>query len=327
MGAFHADEPGEAMRAVGPPQGSNAITPDELKQRIGTGLLSFPVTDFAADGAFDEAAYRARLEWLLPFGASALFAAGGTGEFFSLGAEEYGRVIGAAVTACSPRVPIIAGTGYGTHTAIGYAREAQRRGASGVLILPHYLTDASQEGLVAHVEAICRSVRIGLVVYNRGASRLTADSLGQLVARCPNLIGFKDGVGDIETMMQIRHRFGERLVYLGGLPTAEVFAPAYLAMGVSTYSSAVFNFVPRTAMRYYAAVTQRDTARVHDLLTRFFLPLVTLRNRRPGYAVSMIKAGARLVGRDGGPVRTPLTELDGHELRMLQALIDAVGGE
>jgi 5-dehydro-4-deoxyglucarate dehydratase len=303
------------------------MAPEELKQRIGAGLLSFPITDFAADGEFNEPSYRARLEWLLPFGASALFAAGGTGEFFSLTPTEYPRVIGTAVEACTTRVPIIAGTGYGTHTAIEFAREAERRGAGGVLILPHYLTDASQQGLVAHVEAICRSVRIGCVVYNRGACRLTDESLAPLVERCPNLIGFKDGVGDIETMMRIRHRFGERLVYLGGLPTAEVFAPAYLAMGVSTYSSAVFNFIPRTALRYYEAVTHGERAIVDDLLQRFFLPLVALRNRRPGYAVSMIKAGVRLVGRSAGPVRSPLTDLTDEEVATLRSLIDAVGGE
>ena len=170
------------------------------------------------------------------------------------------------------------------------------------------------------------SASIGLIVYNRGACRLTGESLQRLVDRCPNLIGFKDGIGDIETMMSVRHRFGERLVYLGGLPTAEVFAPAYLAMGVSTYSSAAFNFVPQTAMRYYEAVTRGDAATVHDLLNRFFLPLVALRNRRPGYAVSMIKAGVRVVGHGAGPVRTPLTDLADDEVRLLRALVDAVGG-
>jgi 5-dehydro-4-deoxyglucarate dehydratase len=302
------------------------VTPAELKQRIGDGLLSFPVTDFAADGAFNEVSYRARLEWLKPFGATALFAAGGTGEFFSLTPDEYGRVVGAAAAVCREHTPIIAGAGMGTHAAIAFAQEAQRQGACGVLILPHYLTEAAQDGLVAHVEAICKSVSIGTIVYNRGVCRLNADSLQMLADRCPNLIGFKDGIGDIELMMGIRHRLGERLVYLGGLPTAEIFAPAYLAMGVSTYSSAVFNFIPATAMRFHRAVRGGETATVHDLLTRFFLPLVALRNRKPGYAVSMIKAGARLVGRDAGPVRAPLTELDDAEVRTLARLIEAVGG-
>jgi 5-dehydro-4-deoxyglucarate dehydratase len=156
--------------------------------------------------------------------------------------------------------------------------------------------------------------------------RLSAESVQRLADRCQNLIGFKDGIGDIELMMSVYHRLGDRLVYLGGLPTAEVFAPAYLAMGVSTYSSAVFNFIPATAKRFYDALRANDTAVVSDLLQRFFLPLVALRNRKPGYAVSMIKAGVRLVGRDAGPVRAPLTELDGDEVGVLEKLVAAVGG-
>ena len=300
--------------------------PNELKQRLGAGLLSFPVTDFAPDGTFDEASYRDRLHWLKPFGAAGLFAAGGTGEFFSLAADEYSDVIGAAVDVCRDHTPIIAGVGTGTRAAIGFAREAQRRGASGILILPHYLTEASQQGLIAHVEAICRSVSIGAIVYNRGVCRLTADSLRVLADRCPNLIGFKDGIGDIELMMTIHHGMGDRFVYLGGLPTAEVFAPAYLAMGVNTYSSAVFNFVPATALRFYRAVRGHDDATVHDLLVHFFLPLIALRNRKPGYAVSMIKAGARLIGHGAGPVRAPLTELAEGEANELKTLIEGVGG-
>jgi len=302
------------------------LSPDELKQRVGDGLLSFPVTDFTADGSFNEMSYRRRLEWLQPFGAVALFAAGGTGEFFSLTADEHSRVVGAAVDVCRDRTPIIAGTGYGTRTAIELAQEAERKGVSGLLVLPHYLTDASQDGLVAHVAAICGAVSVGVIVYNRGVCRLSADSMQGLADRCPNLIGFKDGIGDIELMMSVYHRLGERLVYLGGLPTAEVFAPAYLAMGVSTYSSAVFNFIPATAMRFYDAVRGSDAAVVKDLLQRFFLPLVALRNRKPGYAVSMIKAGARLVGRDAGPVRAPLTELDDQEVEVLRQLVSVVGG-
>ncbi len=302
------------------------MTPQELKHRVGKGLLSFPVTDFARDGSFDEASYRRRLEWLQPFGAAALFAAGGTGEFFSLAADEHARVIGAAADVCRDRTPIIAGTGYGTRTATELARQAERQGASGLLILPHYLTGASQAGLIAHVAAICDAVSLGVIVYNRGVCRLNADSVQTLAGRCPNLIGFKDGIGDIELMMSICHCLGDRLVYLGGLPTAEVFAPAYLAMGVSTYSSAVFNFIPRTARRFYDAVRAGDASVVKDLLQRFFLPLVALRNRKPGYAVSMIKAGVRLIGRDAGPVRTPLTELDDDEVAMLKDLVAAVGG-
>jgi len=301
------------------------MTPRELQSILSHGLLSFPLTDFDAGGDFHAEGYRKRLEWLAPYGATALFAAGGTGEFFSLAASEYSQVIKTAVDACAGTVPILAGVGGSTRQAIEYAREAQRLGAKGLLLLPHYLTEASQDGVAAHVEAVCKSVDIGVVVYNRNVCRLNADHLERLAERCPNLIGYKDGLGDIELMVSIRRRLGERFSYLGGLPTAEVYAAAYKALGVPVYSSAVFNFVPRTAMDFYNAIARDDHATVNRLIDTFFLPYLDIRNRKSGYAVSIVKAGARIAGHDAGPVRTPLTELTEDEYAQLAALMDTLG--
>lgn len=300
-------------------------TPQELKNIVSDGLLSFPVTDFDQNGDFNARGYAQRLEWLAPYGATALFAAGGTGEFFSLAPQEYADVIRTAVQTCAGKVPILAGAGGPTRSAIAYAQEAERLGAKGILLLPHYLTEASQQGIAAHVEQVCKSVKIGVIVYNRAQSRLSADSLAELAERCPNLIGFKDGVGDIEAMVRIRRKLGDRFSYLGGLPTAEVYAAAYRALGVPVYSSAVFNFVPRTAMAFYRAIAAGDHDTANQLLDTFFLPYLDIRNRVPGYAVSIVKAGARLVGHDAGPVRAPLTDLLPDEMEALDALIRKLG--
>jgi 5-dehydro-4-deoxyglucarate dehydratase len=303
------------------------MNPQELKSILSSGLLSFPVTDFDAAGDFRADTYARRLEWLAPYGASALFAAGGTGEFFSLTGNEYSAVIKTAVDTCAGSVPILAGVGGPTRQAIEMAQEAERLGAKGLLLLPHYLTEASQEGVALHVEAVCKSVKIGVVVYNRNVCRLTAALLEQLAERCPNLIGYKDGVGDIELMVSIRRRLGDRLSYLGGLQTAEVYAAAYKALGVPVYSSAVFNFIPKTAMSFYNAMACDDHATVGKLIDDFFLPYLDIRNRCAGYGVSIIKAGAKIVGHDAGPVRTPLTDLLPEEYEMLAALIEAQGAQ
>ena len=300
-------------------------TPNDLKQILSSGLLSFPVTDFDVEGNFRQKTYVERLEWLAPYGATALFVAGGTGEFFSLTAEDYTRVVKAAVETCRGKVPILAGAGGPTRVAIAYAQEAERLGAHGVLLMPHYLTEASQEGIVAHVEAVCKSVKFGVVIYNRNVCRLNAESLLQLADRCPNLIGFKDGVGDIESMVSIRRKLGERFSYLGGLPTAEVYAAAYKALGVPVYSSAVFNFIPKTAVAFYEAIRDDDFDTANRLIDRFFLPYLEIRNRKAGYAVSIVKAGATLVGHDAGPVRLPLTDLTPQECEELDVLIKALG--
>lgn len=300
-------------------------TPQDLKQVMSSGLLSFPVTDFDANGDFNAASYAARLEWLAPYGASALFAAGGTGEFFSLTGEEYPVIIQTAVDTCRGKVPIIAGTGGPTRFAIQCAQAAERAGAHGILLLPHYLTEAGQEGLIAHVEAVCKSVKFGVIVYNRNVCKLSPNSLAVLADRCPNLIGFKDGVGEIEAMSSIYMKMGDRFAYLGGLPTAEVYAAAYKALGTPVYSSAVFNFIPRTAMQFYEAVRTDDMATQHRLLRQFFMPYLDIRNKGQGYAVSIVKAGAALVGHSAGPVRPPLTDLKPAEMEQLKALIEQLG--
>ena len=301
------------------------MNPQELKTIMGSGLLSFPLTDFDSNGDFNKRGYEKRLEWLAPYGASALFAAGGTGEFFSLTGEEYPGIIRTAVDTCRGVVPIIAGAGGPTRFAMQCAQAAEKAGAHGILLLPHYLTEAGQEGLAAHVDAVCKSVKFGVIVYNRATSRLRPDTLAGLAVRNPNLVGFKDGVGDIEAMVAIYQRMGDRLSYLGGLPTAEVYAAAYKAMGTPVYSSAVFNFIPRTAMDFYRAVAADDLGTQHRLLQDFFMPYLELRNRVPGYAVSIVKAGARIVGRDAGPVRPPLSDLTPDEAEQLGRLIARLG--
>jgi 5-dehydro-4-deoxyglucarate dehydratase len=303
------------------------MNPQELKAILSSGLLSFPVTDFDQQGDFSRAGYIKRLEWLAPYGATALFAAGGTGEFFSLTPQEYPDVIKTAVDTCAGQVPILAGVGGPTRQAIAYAQEAERLGAKGLLLLPHYLTEASQEGVAKHVEEVCKSVNIGVVVYNRNVCRLTAPLLEQLAERCPNLVGYKDGLGDIELMVSIRRRLGDRFTYLGGLPTAEVYAAAYKALGVPVYSSAVFNFIPKTAMDFYKAIARDDHETVGKLIDDFFLPYLDIRNRRKGYAVSIVKAGARIAGYDAGPVRAPLTDLLPEEYEALAALIEKQGAQ
>ena len=301
------------------------MTPSELKKALSSGLLSFPLTDFDANLDFDPKGYTARLEWLMPYGATVLFAAGGTGEFFSLEPGEFSQVIKTAAETCRGRVPIVAGAGGGTRLAIKYAQEAERAGAQGILLLPHYLTEASQEGLVAHVEAVCKSVKFGVIVSNRGACKLTADSLARLAERCPNLIGFKDGLGDIERIVSIRQKLGDRFVYVGGMPTHEVYASAYKALGVPVYSSAVFNFIPRTAIEFYNAYASGDTATTSRLIDEFFMPYLAIRNKGEGYAVSIVKAGATIAGHGAGPVRPPLSDLKPNEVEELKALIARLG--
>jgi 5-dehydro-4-deoxyglucarate dehydratase len=298
----------------------------EMAKTIGSGLLSFPVTHFDAEGRFLEAPFRDHCGWMLEHDVVALFAAGGTGEFFSLTPGEVATVVRAAAEETAGRVPVISGCGYGTAIAVEIAQSAQKAGADGILLLPPYLVGSKQEGLAAHIEAVCKSTELGVIVYNRDNAIVNEDTLAGLCERNPNLVGYKDGVGDVELMMRIFCKMGDRLTYVGGLPTAETFAPAYLEMGVTTYSSAIYNFLPEWAVKFYKAVRAREHALVHQMLKDFVLPYIALRNKGRGYAVSIVKAGMDVIGRPAGPVRSPLTGLLPAEMDELAALIAKAQG-
>jgi 5-dehydro-4-deoxyglucarate dehydratase len=300
------------------------LPPDVLADRLKSGLLSFPVTHFDADLQFDEGRYREHLAWQAGFDVAGLFAAGGTGEGFSLTPEEIDRVVRVAVDEVADRVPVVAPATGGTAVSVAQAKAAQDAGASGVLLFPPYLTEAGQKGLVEHVSAVCRATDLGVIVYSRANAVLTDATVAELADRNANLVGLKDGVGDIEQMTRTYARVGDRLIYVGGLPTAETFALPLLQLGVSTYSSALYNFLPEFALRFYAAVQAQDRPAVYQMLNDFVIPYLDIRDRAKGYAVSIVKAGLTAVGRDGGRVRPPLSDLTETELAELTTLVAKV---
>lgn len=301
----------------------HALDPAELAQQLGSGLLSFPVTHFDAQLQFDEVAYREHLSWLSGFGVAGLFAAGGTGEGFSMSTAEIARVVRAAVDEVAGRVPVLAPATGATVVAIEQAQAAREAGAAGILLMPPYLTEAGQQGLAQHVDAVCSAVPdLGVVVYSRANAVLRDATVEQVAENNPNLVGLKDGVGNIEQMTRTYARVGDRLMYIGGLPTAETFALPSLQLGVTTYSSAIFNFVPQFALDFYDAVRAHDHEEVYRRLRDFVLPYLDMRDREQGYAVSIVKAGLAAAGRPTSPVRPPLTNLTPLEVAELTALVE-----
>nr|WP_227464037.1 5-dehydro-4-deoxyglucarate dehydratase [Nocardioides lijunqiniae] len=292
-----------------------------MAAQLKSGLLSFPVTHFTDDLEVDEGGYRKHVSWLSEHPVAGLFAAGGTGEVFSLTFEETDRVVRAAVSEVNGAVPVLAPASGSTHNAIAQAKAAEAAGADGLLLMPPYLTEASQAGLVEHVSRVCEATGLGVVVYSRANAVFNDVSVAQMAERNPTLIGFKDGVGSIEQMTRTYARVGDRLIYVGGLPTAETFALPLLQLGVSTYSSALFNFAPAWAIEFYDAVRAQDRDEVYRRLNDFVLPYLDIRDRTSGYAVSIVKGGLKAIGRSAGPVRPPLTDLREDEVAELGELI------
>lgn len=298
------------------------IAPNELREIIRNGLLSFPVTSFDKEDRFAAKPFAAHLEWLSSYPVAGLIVAGGTGELFSLTPGEVVEVVKTARSVAGD-APVIAGCGYGTRIACDMAREIEAAGGDGILLLPHYLTEAPPEGIAERVRAVCKATNMAVIVYNRGQARVSADQLAKLADECPNLIGFKDGTGDIDSVRRVTVMLGDRLSYIGGMPTHELFAQAYRGAGMPTYSSAVFNFVPETALKFHRAFSAGDDATCEQMLRDFYYPFAKIRDRMQGYAVAAVKAGVRLRGFDAGPVRAPLVDLNEEEMEMMRGLIES----
>ncbi len=293
---------------------SNALT-DRLD-----GLLFFPVTAFDDTGAVALGPFREHVRLGVEAGAAAVFACCGTGEFAALDLDEYSACMAAAVEVADGRVPVVAGTGYGTALARQFLRRAAEAGADGALVLPPYLVDGGQDGLQRHYTHLADASDLDLILYQRAGAIFEPATVAALAGR-PRIVGFKDGHGDVDLMQRIVATVPS-LLYLNGLPTAETSQRAYRAIGVPVYSSAVFCFEPEIAMAFHRGLRAGDDELVQRLLDEFYVPFVELRRRGPGYAVALVKAGVRLAGLDVGPVRAPLREPDGEHVRVLAELIE-----
>ncbi len=301
-------------------------SPRGVARRLGEGMargvLSFPLTAFHDDGTLDPDGSRAHVAARLAAGPGAVFPACGTGEFFSLDEEEYRQVVTIAVEEAAGRVPVVAGTGYGWAQAARFARIAEEAGADALLVLPHYLVAAPQEGLVAQLERLADRTRLPIVAYQRGQVAYTVASLRR-IARIPSVIGLKDGHSDLDRLQRLTLAAPGDFLFFNGAATAEIQARAYAAVGVPAYSSAVHAFAPEIAGAFFTALRDGDHATSGRLLRDFYVPLVELRDRVPGYAVSLVKAAARLRGERVGPVRAPLTDPSPADLADLRALLAA----
>ncbi|MYW17709.1 5-dehydro-4-deoxyglucarate dehydratase, partial [Streptomyces sp. SID2955] len=212
-----------------------------LREGMARGVLSFPLTAFHDDGTLDPDGFRAHAADRLAAGPGALFPACGTGEFFSLDEEEYRTVVTVAAEEAAGRLPVVAGTGYGWAQAVRFARIAEEAGADALLVLPHYLTDAPQDGLAAQLEQLAARTRLPLIAYQRGQVAYGTDALRR-IARIPNVIGLKDGHSDLDRLQRLTLAAPDGFLFFNGAATAEIQARAYAAVGVPAYSSAVHAF-------------------------------------------------------------------------------------
>jgi 5-dehydro-4-deoxyglucarate dehydratase len=262
-------------------------------------------------------------------GPGGVFIACGTGEFHAIDTDELRTIVRTAVDVVGGRVPVYAGAGGSLAQAKSFARAAAEAGADGLLLLPPYLVEMPAAGLIAYTREVSSVTDLPVIVYNRNNARYDEASAIE-VAQLPNVVGFKDGTGDLDQVSRIVRAVtdalepsGKPFQFFNGLPTAEVSQQAYRAIGVTLYSSATFAFAPELALAFYQALESGNEPLTAALLREFFHPLVRLRDTVPGYAVALIKAGVAMEGIEAGPVRPPLIDAAPQDVEKLRSILAA----
>jgi 5-dehydro-4-deoxyglucarate dehydratase len=282
------------------------------------GVIAFPVTPFKEDLSLDLPGLHENLNKLLEYPVSALVAAGGTGEMYSLTPAEYLRVIELTALAVEDRVPVIAGVGFGQRLGIEMAQAAEKAGADGILVFPPYYPQADDEGLFEYYRSIGNATRLGMILYSRDWTRFTPVMVERLTA-IPNLVAWKDGQGDIRQLQAIMNRVGERLHWIGG--AGDDLVGAYYSTGIRTFTSSIATVAPALSLKLHELAAAEDSEALTELLETCVIPLYELRSRRRGYEVAAMKAMMDMVGLNGGPVRPPLVNVTPHELDELRTIL------
>ncbi len=293
------------------------MDPQELRSKL-KGVIAFPVTPFKKDLTLDLEGLKKNLERLLEYRICAVIAAGGTGEMYSLTPAEHLQVVQTTLKVTGGRVPVLTAVGFNQQLAIGMVRESAKAGVDGILAFPPYYPNADNEGMWHYYNTIGNSTSLGLLIYARDWTNFGSDFVERLTT-IPNLIAWKDGLGDIRRYQMIMNRVGDRLHWIGG--AGDDLAPAYYSLGIRTYTSSVANFAPKLSLAIHEFASQNESTRLAELMRDYVVPHYSFRSRRKGYEVSVVKTTMDVIGLAGGPVRPPLVNLTDHERSELSQML------
>lgn len=292
-----------------------------INRKTPTGISGFPVTPFNENGNIDEKALIANIEYLLEEGLESIFIACGAGEFHNISIEEYERMVKLATSIVDGKVPVYTGVGGNLSEAIEKAKISESNGADGYLILPPYLIEGEQEGIYEYYKSIATSTNLNAILYQRANAVANVETIEKLT-EFSQVVGVKDGTGNMELNIELTQTIGDRLGWLNGMPLAEVTMPAYFPLGFNCYSSAISNYIPHISRKFYNAVLAGDKETVREIHNEVILPINRIRNKRKGYQVSLIKAGMEIVGHSvKNTVRPPVTSVEKEHYEELKQVL------
>jgi len=272
------------------------------------GSMPALITPFDANGALDEKAFRALVEWQIAEGSHGLVPVGTTGESPTLSHDEHKRVVEICVEVANKRVPVIAGAGSNnTAESIDLAKHAEQAGADGVLVVTPYYNKPNQRGLKAHFGAVAQATSLPIIIYNipgRSIIDMSVDTMSELFDSHENIVGLKDATGDLSRPSRQRHTVGKDFVQLSG---EDMTAIGFNAQGGIGCISVTANVAPRLCAQMQEATLAGDYATALEVQDK----LIPLHNAmfvepNPGAA----KFALSLLGKCENIQRSPLVPIE-----------------
>ena len=259
------------------------------------------------------------IEWQIAEGTDCNIIAGTTGESSTLTTEEHERVIRAAVEFAKHRVPVVAGTGSNcTREAVHLSEEAERAGVDGLLAVTPYYNKATQGGLIDYYTQIAKAVKLPVIMYNvpgRTGCNILPETAAALYRDVENIVGIKEATGNVAQAAKTMYLTDGKIDLYSGEDGIVVPLMAIGAIGVISVWS---NIAPRDVHEMCAAFAAGNTARAMELQLKgqpLIEQLFCEVNPIP------VKAALNLMGRDAGPLRSPLTEMtEANKKKLAEAM-------
>lgn len=275
------------------------------------------------EGRFDEATYRALIDWQIESGSGALVPCGTTGEAATMSIDEHNHVVAVCVDQTAGRVPVIAGCGSNdSRVALEHVRHAAAAGASAGLLVPPYYNRPNQDGILAHFEFVTAGSDLPILLYNvpaRTVTDITIDTMARL-ARLPGVVGVKDATGELDRVAEHRRLIGNGFCQLSGNDDT---ALGFMAMGGHGCISVSANVAPRLCAQFQSACHAGDYAAALALQDRLFpLHKALFSDASPGpvkYALSRVRRGF------SADLRLPMTPPCDASRRAVDAALEVAG--
>ena len=263
------------------------------------------------------------INWQIEQGTDAIIIAGTTGESSTLTMEEHEQVIRAAVEFTKGRIPVIAGTGSNcTRTAIQLSKEAEEDGVDGLLIVTPYYNKSTQQGLINHYTAIARETKLPIILYNvpgRTGCNLTPETVATLVKNESNIVGLKEATGNMAQASKTMYLCDGNLDLYSG---EDGLVLPLLSIGAKGVISVWSNVAPAKAHQMCQSFFDGDLATA-QMLQAEVLPLVDALfsevNPIP------VKKALNLMGKEVGPLRSPLCEMSPENTALLEKAMRQYG--